>query len=201
MVIEWSIYDRLKRKAVLNVVSEGFSARKLPQNEALSVLLLNAFEMAALNLSQDKSFYELIVRGISPAANQSIAGAGVVDERDRIFDPQEEVRVELSDGEVKDFNEAVNSYENAVVMIDKGASGFMITREGHILTSAKNVGDALQVRVIFPMHKGSGRAEVLRVDKAFTLFLLPSFSRTIWLGSFDFPQFSSTGRACSFQAV
>ena len=167
MVIEWSIYDRLKRKVVLNVVTEGFSARKLPQNEALSVLLLDAFEMAALNLSQDKGFYELIVRGISPANNQSIAGAGVVDERYRIFDPQEDVRVELSDSEVKDFNEAVKRYENAVVMIDKGAraSGFMITREGHILTSAKNVGDARQVRVIFPMHKGAGRAEVLRVDK------------------------------------
>ena len=64
--------------------------------------------------------------------------------------------------------------KNAVVIqAGKGhGSGFFITKEGHILTNAHVVGDALRVRIVTANKGEKLVAEVLRSDKARDVALL-----------------------------
>ena len=181
VAIDWSVYDRLKRHVVYKVRTEGYTKRGVPNEEALSLLFNDAFEMAVHNLSSHSAFQDLIVSGHKPKKNTSdLKGE---DQRERIFDPREEVVLNTIPLSKVNFAVDAEGRSKVAVMIQKGGhgSGFFITDEGHILTNAHVVGDARNIRVVSAYKKKGLKAEVLRIDKVRDVALLKLEDVPSWL--------------------
>lgn len=168
---DWTVYDRLHRKTVYKTRTEGYAARKTPNEEGLALMATDAFEMAAHNLGADPGFRALIADGVMPPRE---AEEQEQDERPRLFDPQEEVAISPLPLSREAFAEKTAQKARLAVMIQKfgHGSGFFITQEGHILTNAHVVGDALKMRIVMAGRKKALVAEVLRTDRARDVALL-----------------------------
>lgn len=166
MNVEWTIYDRLRQKTVYKTSSKGYARRKVPNREGLTLLMNDAFAMAAHNLGNSEDFRNVLYFEIPP----SRAVATVDDDhrpRPRQFQSDEKIFISalpLSRGALTD---KINLVRRAIVLVQAGkghGSGFFISREGHILTNSHVVGDALRVRVETAFKDHKLIAEVLRRD-------------------------------------
>lgn len=145
LAFDWSVYDQLRRTVVFKTSSEGSTERRTPNTEGLTLLFHDAFEMAVHNLAANEDFKKLIVEGKKPAHSglaRDVRGEKI-DQRPRKFDPDEEVTLGNKPLSRQPFAKTAETGRNVSVMIHKGkhASGFFITKEGHILTSASAVGE------------------------------------------------------------
>ena len=141
--IDWSVYDRLRRKVVLKTNSEGYTNRRTPNTEGMALLFHDAFEMAAHNLAANETFRALIIDGTKPPQNMDgIDQRGEkIDSRPKMFDEDEEVTLTSKPLSRQPFGKTAKTGKNVAVTIQKGGhgSGFFITSDGHILTNASVV--------------------------------------------------------------
>lgn len=165
--VEWSVYDSLRRTTVYKTTTEGYVDRKRANYEGMALMFNDAFSMATHNLAADAAFHDLIVKGRRPPRDQWQQQKKDHTEARRKFEPQEAVHL----AQTKPATKTVNMEEarKVAVMIEADSShgsGFFITREGHILTNAHVVGEALRVRVQSADKEEKMIAEVLRRDPA-----------------------------------
>lgn len=167
VTIDWTVFDLLHRRNVLQVTTQGYAEQTTPNYEGMQLIFEEAFAAAAHNLGARDDFRDLVVYGRTPKMlpktiqdlNEDPIGK---------FDPSE--KVSLPPLRISK-TPAIGRLEDIVktaVMIEAGpyhGSGFFITREGHIMTNAHVVGNALQVRVVTSGKKEKLIGEVLRVDR------------------------------------
>ncbi len=161
--VEWAVYDNLRQSVVYKKVTEGYVHRKATNKEGVVLMVNEAFGMAAHNLSADKGFHDLIFYGEKPP--QDWRKRKKKTERPRMFDPREEVVLPALPLLRAPLGEHFERSGRAAVLVQTGAghgSGFFITEQGHILTNAHVVGDALRVRVVMAGKGEKLVAEVLR---------------------------------------
>lgn len=174
--IDWSIYDPIKRTLVYKTTTEGYTKQRTPTEEGLTVMVNDAFEMAAHNLGADEQFQNLLVNGLKPTHWKGKRAQNEEDnyESRRQFNPLAAVSIEQNALSHTPFTQNIEHKRKHAVMIQKigHGSGFFITKQGHILTNAHVVGDAIRMRVVTAGRKQKLSAEVLRVDKARDVALL-----------------------------
>lgn len=170
IAIDWTLWDPIKRAVTFKTRTEGYTKRRLPNIEGMALMFQDAFEMATHNLAANPQFYDLIVKGLKPLNENDVEQ----DARPRKFDPRETVVLPAAPLSTQPFKKWAEEGRKAAVMIQKigHASGFFITKQGHILTTFDAVGDALRTRIVTADRQHKIPAEVLRVDKARNVALL-----------------------------
>lgn len=173
VAVDWTVWDALRRTTVFKHRTEGYTHRKIPNVEGLTVMFHDAFVMAAHNLAADEDFYRLIVDGTKPPRSKSVHKPDGRD-RPRLFDPREEVTIPAQPLSSQPFTRDIERKRQVAVKIEKfgHGSGFFITRQGHILTNAHVVGDAQRTRVVTADKQHAMTAEILRIDKPRDVALL-----------------------------
>ena len=182
--IQWSVYDALRRTTVYKTTTEGYTRRDYPNTEALELLFMDAFEMAAHNLSADEGFYNLIVLNEKPKQKSNAFYEKKIDnDYPRNFDPNEEVAIVTPPLSRTPFDKIAHDARKVAVLVQKSGhgSGFFITREGHILTNYHVVGDSRRVRIVTAFRKTGITAEVLRINKTRDVALLKLEEIPEWL--------------------
>ena len=174
--VEWSVFDPIARKTVYKTTTEGYTHQRTPTEEGLTVMVHDAFDMAAHNLGTDEQFYNLIVNDIQPTGwndNGALKEQDAYESR-RQFNPNAHVEINQSHLSTTPFIQDIDHKKKHAVMIQKigHGSGFFITDQGHILTNAHVVGDAIRMRVVTSEGKKKLSAEVLRINKARDVALL-----------------------------
>ncbi len=173
LTIEWSVYDALRRRTVYRTTTNGYAKLRQEHPEGLTVLISDAFSMAAHNLGADQKFFDLIVSGVKP---EGFPPHEKHEDRPRVFDPREEVRVHNKQLSQQSIEGKADPVLEAAVLIEGGdgrhGSGFFITEQGHILTNNHVAGDALRIRVASKGYKKKMIAEVLRRDPVRDVSLL-----------------------------
>jgi len=174
--IDWSVYDPVRRTVVYKTTTEGYTKRRTPSEEGMTTMLHDAVGMSAHNLGTDEQFYNLIVNGIKPTGwkDESHLKARDNYESRRQFDPTSQVIIEQDGLSRTPFTDNIERKRKHAVMIQKigHGSGFFISNEGHILTNAHVVGDAIRMRVVTANRSKKLSAEVLRVNKTRDVALL-----------------------------
>ena len=173
--VEWSIYDSLRKTTVYKTTTEGYVDRKHANYEGMALMFNDAFAMATHNLAADHAFHELMVNGKRPPRDQWQQKKKEHVEGRRKFDAQEAVSITALPLSQKPASQHMNDIRKVAVMVEGGVghgSGFFITKQGHILTNAHVVGDALRVRIVSADKQEKMIAEVLRRDPARDVALL-----------------------------
>lgn len=175
MSVDWSVYDALHRKVVYKTTTQGYTDRRIPNQEGLALMFSDAFEMATHNLGADPAFRDLIVNGKQPEGwNKEQWREDRFESRPSQYDPLEEVTINNPPLSKTPFSQTAEQGRMVAVMPQKFShgSGFFITKQGHILTNAHVVGEAQRIRLVTANQKHKLVAEVLRVDKARDVALL-----------------------------
>lgn len=170
MTVDWTVYDALRRRTVYKTTTEGYTKRRIPNQEGLALMLDDAFGMAAHNLGADDNLYNLLFYGTQTDAwkKDKVPDESDID-RPRRFSADEEVTIINPPLLTAPLESHAERSRRAAVMIEAGGghgSGFFITDKGHILTNAHVVGDARLVRVVSAGRQEKMIAEVLRINKA-----------------------------------
>ncbi len=161
--IEWAVFDSLRRKVVYKTVTEGYVNRKAKNKEGVILMVNEAFSMAAHNLAADKNFHDLIFYGTKPP--QDWRKKKKKESRPRIFSPREDVTIFNKALSKTPLTQHIERSGKVAVLVQAGTghgSGFFITKQGHIITNAHVVGDAMRVRVVSAGNDKKMIAEVLR---------------------------------------
>ncbi|MCC7305415.1 MAG: trypsin-like peptidase domain-containing protein [Alphaproteobacteria bacterium] len=174
ITIEWTVFDFLHRKNIYKSSTKGYAKIKLPNQEALPLLLEQGFAAAAARLGADAQFHDLVFFGDIPEK--------IPDTRDDpyedpvgVFDPAEKVTLEPLPVSSAVVEPPLDRLSRPIVLIQVAGghgSGFFITKEGHIITNAHVVGGARQVRVVTSEKRKKLVAEILRVDRRRDVALL-----------------------------
>lgn len=173
--VDWSIYDPIKRAVVYKTTSEGYAQMRRPNQEGLTLLLHEAFEMATHNLGTDAQFHDLVVNGIKPTDWKRPGFKKKEKFATRhIFNPQEEVSIHQSGISKEAFTKNIEKKRQNTVVVHKigHGSGFFITKQGHLITNAHVVGDSIRTGIILANKKKRVPVEVLRIDKLRDVALL-----------------------------
>ena len=173
--VEWGLYDMLRRTTVYKTKTKGYVDQGWGNEDGVLYLFNEAFAMAAHNLGVDKEFHDLVFYGKKPDNEWRKKKSDSNERRPRKFNAQGEVTVKNAPlWKAHNQDQVRQAAKNAVVIqAGKGhGSGFFITKEGHILTNAHVVGDALRVRIVTSHKEEKLVAEVLRSNKARDVALL-----------------------------
>ena len=153
LAVEWQIYSYRTRSVELKATTEGGSLVDAAQEGAGSEAISRAFVSAARNLLADGRFRDLIA-GIDLAARIASPPIPVAWER-------------LPARREADFESIVSDSRMTVVTVYAGdamGSGFVISRDGYLLTDQHVVGSVRFVRVKFVTGREVD-GEVVRVDR------------------------------------
>lgn len=171
--IRWSVYDNLRRAVVFQTITEGYTNRKTPNKEGITLMVNDAFEMAAHNLATNPEFHNLIFRGARPEKNETWEESHK--DRPRIYRQDEKIILPATPLHKHETPSHIEAAQNISVLVQAGighGSGFFITKQGHILTNHHVVGNAQRVRIVTKGKEEKLIAEVLRSDKSRDVALL-----------------------------
>ena len=138
-VIEWQVFSSLTRKVVARFRTTGTATQEQALADGDRVLLIHAFADAALRLAGDTKLRALL-------AGNGIPDAAATPRRE---DALPLPRVAPSTTAIAGHMNAITGATVTVLMGGGHGSGFVISRDGLILTNNHVVGDARQVRVRF----------------------------------------------------
>lgn len=153
MTIDWQVYSYRTRDVAFKVTTEGSSLMLRPQVEPGADAISRAFVSAARNLLADARFHELMT------------GNGL-DRRPQPRDPIAVAYETLPKKPSKNAESLVADSRMAVVTVFAGdamGSGFLISRDGYLLTDEHVVGASRYVRVKFVTGR-EVNGEVVRAD-------------------------------------
>ncbi|MGH1374953.1 MAG: S1C family serine protease [Alphaproteobacteria bacterium] len=162
--IEWAVYDSLRRKTVYKTVTDGYVHRRVANLEGLTLMINDAFGMAAHNLGTDVHFHDLVFYGTKPPQDWKKKKHK---EPPRLYDRNEAVEINNPPLSKNLLPEHVERSRKVAVLIRRGSahgSGFFITKQGHILTNQHVVGEATRVRIVTADREEVLIGEVLRRD-------------------------------------
>jgi S1-C subfamily serine protease len=154
LAIDWQIYSYRSREVAFKVTTEGSSLLLRPQPEPGADAISRAVVAASRNLLADPHFHELLT------------GNGV----DRNPQPRPPIAIAYETAPKKPSKSAetvVADSRMAVVTVfagDSMGSGFLISRDGYLLTDEHVVGPSRYVRVKFVTGR-EVNGEVVRADR------------------------------------
>ena len=152
--IDWQIYSYRTRDVAFQITTEGSSLMPRPQVEPGADAISRAFLAASRNLLADPRFHDLL------------AGNGM-DQQSRPREPIAVAYETLPKKPSKSAEALVADSRMAVVTVFAGdalGSGFLISRDGYLLTDEHVVGASRYVRVKFVTGR-EVNGEVVRVDR------------------------------------
>lgn len=160
--VEWEIYDTLADKVIATFTTTGIGFVEKPTEKGNELILLRALQNAAERLGHEEDFYRLITQ------------QDTLDNLIKAEAKQKSIILEMQQKQrTKPLNENYFLTKRASVTVGEGASGFYITRDGHILTTAEAVGSARTV-TIENSQGNRTQAKVLRTNFRLNVALLKS---------------------------
>ena len=155
--VDWQIYSYRSRDVALKTTTDGSSLVPHPQGDPGADAISQAFVSAARNLLADARFHDLLASGgTDPQAKP----------REPIHVAYETLSARQS-RQTKSAESLVSDSRMAVVTVFAGdamGSGFLISRDGYLLTDEHVVGQTRYVRVKFVTGR-EANGEVVRADR------------------------------------
>ena len=167
--VEWEVYDTLADKVIATFTTAGIGIVSKPTEKGNELILLRALSDAARRLGDEADFYRLVTQ------------QGTL--KDLIATESKQKPIVLEMQQKQNFRPLDENYfliKRATVTIGEDASGFYITRGGHILTTAEAVGSARSVSI----EDSNGtrfEAKVLRTNFRLNVALLKAVTNKTYL--------------------
>lgn len=187
--VDWQVYNRLDKKVIYKVLIKGsanssFANSANGMDEIMSLAMANAVQ----GLLADPGFHKTVSLSPEGAASidSTVSGAPVKQ------DPGVGGLSVHADTSPKSEARTMADVAKSVVTVQLGSgwgSGFVISKEGHILTNRHVVGDMKRARVLFP-DGTKAEAEVLARDAKRDVALLkinPTGAVPLALNTSDLP--------------
>lgn len=153
--VKWSVFDILERKVIFEKITEGSdsNAYDTTVGDGQDISRFKSFRRAVTNLLADKSFVALLQESKLSASGPILAKTA-------------NLPLKLHYGARNgDFTGRIDALKNASVTVRSvigHGSGFILTREGHVITNAHVLGDSEQAIVVF--NNREVHAKVIRID-------------------------------------
>lgn len=153
MIVEWEMFSAMSRQVVYKFSTQGNARELTPIKHAVSKTFNNAFASAVDRLAEDEGFRKILTRKIEVTDTPQPAYRRLVIAGAPLY------RTSL-----KKHIDNVRAAAVTIELGDSHGSGFLISREGYLLTNAHVVGEGKRVPVVF---SGGVRAEgrVLRIAR------------------------------------
>jgi len=132
MRVRWELFDTLQQRSIANYETEGYYLHARVSNSGITDTFLGAFGSATEALATNPGFAEAIRKGKSATIQQVASPVG-----DRLSIPA----IRKSEGSFADHTDRI--VDAVVVLRGQGwhGSGFVISKDGLIMTNAHVVGD------------------------------------------------------------
>jgi S1-C subfamily serine protease len=164
LAVEWQLYSRLEKRVLATVNTSADYRIDDAVSGGGNVLAIRVFE---LNLRQ---------LAASPEIRRVLAGRPLA--VDELVKPDAQPPIYLA-GELTAQPHGVQAAAGSVVLVRRGAgegSGFLVSRDGYILTAAHVVGDETEVKVRWPDHQETD-GHVVRVSRGRDVALIKTDPR------------------------
>lgn len=144
-IVEWSIYEPITKKVMAKFKTEGYGRKKQPSREGIMQAFSDAFASATEGLAGDRKFLDLMQ---GKAIEDAIAKTESQRGKDN-FSILNIKKLKLSRSSIReDVARIINGTVTVRVGLGHG-SGFVIAKNGYILTNNHVVGTAKKAAVIF----------------------------------------------------
>ncbi|MBG0777619.1 MAG: trypsin-like peptidase domain-containing protein [Desulfovibrionaceae bacterium] len=139
MAVEWSVYSSMDRETLLRIPTDGHYLLEKPTGDGEFVLFAETFASAAEELAADKDFYKMLSGELKkreprkPLDDNELTVAGVP----------------LRDMPFKSTPERVVDGVATIILPSGHGSGFLISKDGYMLTNYHVAGGLDEVKVRF----------------------------------------------------
>ena len=167
--VEWEIYDTLADKVIATFTTSGIGIVSKPTEKGNELILLRALQSAAERLGHEEDFYRLITQ------------QDTLDNLMAAESKQTPIVLRMQQKQnTRPLDENYFLTKRATVTVGEDASGFYISKDGHILTTAEAVGAARTVSI--EDSQGTRfEAKVIRTNFRLNVALLKAVTNKTYL--------------------